>query len=72
MNPMTTLRQGQQGKARRAPAAATASLQTTLYDVMAALQSAVEPNTDDFVVEIVVHWLRTGRLTFVRDATVAA
>jgi hypothetical protein len=72
MNPMTTPRQGRQGKARRAPAAASARLQTTRYDVMAALQSAGEPNTDDLVVEIVAHWLRTGRITFVRDATVAA
>lgn len=71
INP-TTPRQGRQGKARQAPATAPASLQTTLYDVIAVLQSDVEPNADDLVVEIVAHWLRTGRITLVRDATVAA
>jgi len=39
---------------------------------MAALQSDGEPNTDDLIVEIVARWLRTGRITFVSDATVAA
>jgi hypothetical protein len=43
-----------------------------LYDVLAALQSVVEPQADDLVVAIVERWLRTGRITFTHDATVAA
>jgi len=40
-----------------------AHVMTTLYDVMTALQSAVEPDGDDLVVDVVVRWLRSGRLT---------
>ena len=45
---------------------------TTLYDVMAALQSVVEPEEDAVVVAIVAAWLRSGRLRFPKDATIAA
>ena len=45
---------------------------TTLYDVMAALQAAVEPEEDAVVVAIVAAWLRSGRLRFPEDATIAA
>jgi hypothetical protein len=36
---------------------------TTLYDVMTAIQDAVGPGDDARVVAIVVHLLRSGRLT---------
>ena len=45
---------------------------TTLYDVMAALQSVVEPEEDEVVVAIVADWFRSGRLRFPEDATIAA
>ena len=45
---------------------------TTLYDVIAALQTVVEPEEDDLVVAIVTDWLRSGRLRFPEDATIAA
>jgi len=45
---------------------------TTLYDVMAALQSVVEPEEDAVVVTIVAAWLRSGRLRLLEDATIAA
>jgi len=40
-----------------------AHVTTTLYEVMTALQSAAEPDADDLVVDIVMRWLRSGRLT---------
>jgi hypothetical protein len=40
---------------------------TTLYDVVAALQSVVEPEEDVVVVAIVAAWLRSGRLRFPGD-----
>ena len=45
---------------------------TTLYDVIAALQTVVEPEEDEVVVAIVTDWLRSGRLRFPEDATIAA
>ena len=45
---------------------------TTLYDVMAALQSVVEPEEDAVVVAMVAAWLRSGRLRLPEDATIAA
>ena len=45
---------------------------TTLYDVIAALQSVVAPEDDDVVVAIVAAWLRSGRLRVPEDATIAA
>jgi hypothetical protein len=45
---------------------------TTLYDVMAALQAVVGPEEDAVVVAIVAAWLRSGRLRFPEDATIAA
>ncbi len=52
--------------------AAPTRVTTTLYDVIAALQSVVEPEEDDVVVAIVAEWLRSGRLRFPEDATIAA
>ena len=45
---------------------------TTLYDVMAALQTVVEPEDDALVVAIVTEWFRSGRLRLLEDATIAA
>src|SRR5215471_19478833 len=45
---------------------------TTLYDVIAALQEVVEPGEDALVVAIVDVWLRSGRIRFVDEATIAA
>jgi hypothetical protein len=45
---------------------------TTLYDVIAALQTMVPPEEDDVVVAIMAEWLRCGRLRFVHDVTIAA
>ena len=45
---------------------------TTLYDVIAALQSVVEPEEDAVVVAIVAAWLRSGRLRLPEDTTIAA
>ena len=45
---------------------------TTLYDVMAALQTVVEPEDDALVVAIVAAWLCSGRLRVLEDATIAA
>ena len=45
---------------------------TTLYDVMAALQTVVEPEDDALVVAIVTAWCRSGRLRVLEDATNAA
>ena len=53
-------------------AEAPARLTTTLYDAIAALQTVVEPDEDNLVVAVIVHWLCSGRLTFVGDVTVAA
>jgi hypothetical protein len=53
-------------------AEAPARLTTTLYDAIAALQTVVEPDEDNLVVAVIVHWLCSGRFTFVGDVTVAA
>jgi hypothetical protein len=72
MTPVMTPRQGRTGEASRMAAKAPAGLKTTLYDVIAALQSGVEPAEDDWVVALVGRWLRARRLTLVGDATVVA
>jgi hypothetical protein len=72
MNPVMTPRQGRKGEASRVAAEAPLGLNTTLYDVMTALQSGVEPAEDDLVVAIVVRGLRTRRLTWVGDVPAAA
>ena len=56
----------------RSTAVAPTRVTTTLYDVMAALQTVVEPEEDDVVVAIVAAWLRSGRLRVPEDATIAA
>jgi len=37
---------------------------TTLYDLLAALQTVGEPEEDEIIVALVALWVRTGRLTF--------
>ena len=54
------------------PDEARTRMTTTLYDVLAALQTVVEPEDDDLVVAIVAEWLRSGRLRVCEDATIAA
>ena len=39
-------------------------LTTTLYDLLAAIQSTIEPGEEELVVPIVAHILRTGRVTW--------
>jgi hypothetical protein len=56
----------------RHTAVAPTRVTTTLYDVIAALQTVVEPEEDDVVVAIVAAWLRSGRLRVPEDATIAA
>jgi len=46
-----------------AEAKAPASITTTLYDLIAAIQTMVRPEHDDLVVATIVHLLRTGQLT---------
>jgi hypothetical protein len=53
-------------------AAAPTRVPTTLYDVIAALQTVVEPEADDLVVAIITAWLRSGRLRWAEDVTIAA
>jgi hypothetical protein len=57
---------------KRSPEAASTRVTATLYDVLAALQTLVEPEEDDVVVAIVAEWLRSGRLRFLEDVTIAA
>jgi hypothetical protein len=72
MNAVVTPQRGQRVEAGQMTAEAPARLTTTLYDVIAALQSVVEPDEDGLVVAVVGHWLRSRRITRVGDATVAA
>jgi hypothetical protein len=72
MNPAVTPRQGLTVEAGLTEAEVATCLTTTLYDVVAALQTVVKPDEDDLVVAVMVHWLRSGRVTFVRNVTVAA
>jgi hypothetical protein len=72
MNAVVTPQQGQIVEAGQTAAEAPARLTTTLYDVIAALQSVVEPDEDGIVIAVVGHWLRTRRITRVGGATVAA
>jgi hypothetical protein len=45
---------------------------TTLYEVIAALQDVVEPDEDDLIVAIVADCLRSGRLRWPANVTIAA
>jgi hypothetical protein len=56
----------------RSTTVAPTRVTTTLYDVIAALQTVVEPEEDAVVVAIVAAWLRSGRLRLPEDATIAA
>jgi len=40
---------------------------TTLYDLIAAVDEAIEPGEEDFVAPIVAHLLRAGHAQFLRD-----
>jgi len=43
---------------------------TTLYDLIAAVNAALEPGEEDLTVPIVAHLLRAGRARFLRDGDV--
>jgi hypothetical protein len=45
---------------------------TTLYDVIATLQTMVTPEDDALIVTIVTEWLRSGRLRVPRPVAVMA
>jgi hypothetical protein len=45
---------------------------TTLYDVIATLQTMVAPEDDALIVTIVTEWLRSGRLRVPRAVAVMA
>jgi hypothetical protein len=49
---------------RRGERALSCRINTTLYDLIEALQAAVPPETDDVVVATVVRLLQSGRITF--------
>jgi hypothetical protein len=53
-------------------AVAPTRVTTTLYDIIVALQTLVEPEDDALVVAIVAAWLRSGRLRVPAAATIAA
>jgi hypothetical protein len=63
MSPAVTPCQGQMGEVGLTAAEAPSWLRTTLYDVMTALQTVMDRDEDDLVVAIMVHWLRSGRIT---------
>ena len=44
-----------------------ATITTTLYDLIAALQDVVQPGEDALVVATMVHLLCTGRITLLSD-----
>lgn len=72
MSPVRTLYQAPTCAVEPATIAAPARLTTTLYDVMATLHAVVEPDEDDLVVAVVMHWLRAGCITTDGDVTMAA
>ena len=47
-----------------------ATMTTTLYDLLAAVQSVVGPDDDALVVTTVLHMLRAGRATWRGDIVV--
>ena len=50
-------------KTSRGEDAIPATITTTLYDLVAALQDVVQPGEDELVVATMVHLLCTGRIT---------
>jgi hypothetical protein len=40
---------------------------TTLYELLAALQTAGEPDEDKLIVALVARWIRTGQITFLNS-----
>ena len=43
------------------------SVTTTLYELLAALQTAGEPDEDKLIVALVARWIRTGQITFLNS-----
>jgi hypothetical protein len=52
--------------------AAPATLTTTLYNLMAALQADVDPSDDALIVATVFHILHSGRATWCREVVAGA
>ncbi len=52
---------------RRAAHETPATLTTTLYDLVAAIQTALAPGQEELVVPIVTHLLRAGGATLLGD-----
>lgn len=48
---------------------APTSIKTTLYDLIVAIQDAVEPGEETLVVSTVVHLLCSGQATFLGDTS---
>jgi hypothetical protein len=46
---------------------APATIQTTLYDLIAAIDAEVEPGEEELVTAAVIHLLNSGRARFARD-----
>jgi alpha-ketoglutarate-dependent taurine dioxygenase len=44
------------------------TITTTLYDLIAAMQSVVKPEEDELVVTAMIHLLRSGRIRFMRPS----
>ena len=44
------------------------TIKTTLYDLIAAINSEVDPAEDHLVVATVMHLFKTGRVRFLREA----
>ena len=62
--PMDTPRSPDACPARTAPS--STAIQTTLYDLLAALSAQVGPDEDAVVTAVVVHLLQTNRVTCTR------
>jgi hypothetical protein len=72
MHPVTTSHILSKGPQDHRVVTAPPGLTSTLYDVIAALQTLVEPDEDDVIITIVADWLRSGRLSVLRNTTAVA
>jgi hypothetical protein len=50
-----------------APEDMPATIETTLYDLMEAMQEEADPDEEEIVVTSVLHLLRSGRIAFLGD-----
>ena len=47
---------------------APATITTTLYDLVAAMHTVTSPDEDDLVIATVMHWLHSGRITWLKNS----